>query len=546
MRKTITDMDIPALEKVIYCYSYHRISTMRQLSGDGIRRQIEASQKVCNAKGWMMDTSFKLTDIGKSAYHGKNLDDKAALGSFLNAVDAGLIRRPAILLVESLDRLSRANIMDALELFIRIMNAGITIYTSIDDMTYNREDIQKNFSPLLISITLMCRSHEESETKSKRIKHSLLRMEQDLREGKLGRSTIYPFWIDISSGAPKVIKAQAQIVQDVFRLSANENKSVVDITNYLREKYDGMYVASVSKTQRLLYNKKVLGLYEAKDKSYIKAFPAIIDEKTYFLSQSMIAKRKIKDVGRPAKRAINFLKSSMKCGVCGRGIVLIGRDIGSGYVCHSYIEKNKCGLKSFLSAEKLMNAILYTLSLIDKDDMLEKAANTEKSKLSKLLNIKEAELREKQERLANLVDLIASGSKIGVDVANKTESQIDNIVHETDQIKHKLEMLNSPSLAGSIDSINAFHRRFILKKAERKDQQPFLSALNATVSNIVIHSPSDDLRSIIKIYLHSGIVLKMKIEKNYSTNVYKGSKRIGRYHAPPKKNRKLKNTSQAI
>lgn len=149
------------ITRTTYCYSYHRISTRNQLKGGGIKRQIEDSSRFCEAQNWVMDTTFKLTDIGTSAYHGKNLDDRAALGSFLKAADDGLVKRPAVLLVESLDRLSRANIMDALELFIRILNAGISICTYHDRMIYSKESIQANFGPLLISITIMCRAHEE-------------------------------------------------------------------------------------------------------------------------------------------------------------------------------------------------------------------------------------------------------------------------------------------------------------------------------------------------------------------------------------------------
>ncbi len=193
------------LTRTTYCYSYHRISTKRQLKGGGIERQLEASAAFCEEKGWAMDTTFQLTDIGKSAFHGKNLDDKAALGSFLNAVDQGLIKRPAVLLVESLDRISRANIMDALELFIRILNTGITICTYIDRMVYSKEELQNNFAPLIISITLMCRSHDESEIKSRRIKTSWKQMREKAKNNDgLMHKHVYPAWIDISTVSAKI------------------------------------------------------------------------------------------------------------------------------------------------------------------------------------------------------------------------------------------------------------------------------------------------------------------------------------------------------
>ncbi|WP_257285148.1 recombinase family protein [Endozoicomonas sp. SESOKO1] len=537
------NMDVETISnEVIYCYSYHRISSKRQARGGGIKRQVEASEAICNEMGWTMDTSFKLTDIGKSAYHGKNLDDRAALGSFLNAVDAGLIQRPAVLLVESLDRLSRADIMTALELFIRILNADITIYTSFDRMTYNKEEIQKNFSPLLISITLLCRSHEESETKSKRIKKSWLHMEERMRNGGLGHSQVYPFWIDISSGKPKVIKKQAQIVKDIFRLCTVNNLSLMDIANVINKKYGDLYHSSNAKCQRLMYNQKVLGLYEAKDKTIIKAFPAIIDKDTFYLAQSMLQKRKIVRVGRPEKRAISFFRGFIYCNHCGSRIVNTGQGIRSSYICHSKQRKNDCGQKSSLTVDKFQKSLLYALSLMDQSDMMQKSANTEKARLTKLLGTKEAEATEKRQRLDNLVELIASGSKAGTKAAEKTEIQLNQLEFEIDEIISKLEILASPSMIGNISKIKAFHKRFSLELATKEDQEPFLLALENVVEKIVVSSPKPGYRTSVKIHLLSGIVLRLEVEKDYSTNIYKGNKRIGRYNAPPKVIRRLKTT----
>ncbi len=153
-----------------YCYSYQRISSVKQKKGGGIGRQLELSKKYCDERGWVLDTTFKLTDIGKSAFHSKNLDDNAALGQFLKASKDGFIHKPCILLVESLDRLSRSNVVDALELFLGIIKSGITICTYADNAIYNRADIQNNFTPLMASIIYMARSHDESMMKSKRIK----------------------------------------------------------------------------------------------------------------------------------------------------------------------------------------------------------------------------------------------------------------------------------------------------------------------------------------------------------------------------------------
>ena len=73
----------------INCYSYQRISSLKQIKGDGIPRQLRMSHDFAKEKGWKMNTDFQLIDIGKSAYHGKNLDDNAALGQFIKALEKG-------------------------------------------------------------------------------------------------------------------------------------------------------------------------------------------------------------------------------------------------------------------------------------------------------------------------------------------------------------------------------------------------------------------------------------------------------------------------
>ena len=53
-----------------------------------------------------------MRDEGLSAFHQKHVT-KGALGTFLAAVEAGKVPPGSVLIVEALDRLSRANPMDA-------------------------------------------------------------------------------------------------------------------------------------------------------------------------------------------------------------------------------------------------------------------------------------------------------------------------------------------------------------------------------------------------------------------------------------------------
>src|SRR5437588_1867563 len=91
-------------------YSYIRMSTDVQLKGDSLRRQLEKSRAYAESHNLELVEDFRLEDLGVSAFKGANADN-GALGKFLEAVRANAIQKGSYLLVESLDRLSRQQVM---------------------------------------------------------------------------------------------------------------------------------------------------------------------------------------------------------------------------------------------------------------------------------------------------------------------------------------------------------------------------------------------------------------------------------------------------
>ncbi|SFM30692.1 recombinase family protein [Methylobacterium pseudosasicola] len=116
-------------------YSYIRMSRPEQLRGDSLRRQLEAARKWAVGRGIELDEGLR--DIGVSAYRGKNRTE-GALGAFLSMVEDGRVARGSYLVMESLDRLSREAVVEALPRFMDIVNAGVTIVTLIDGQEYSK------------------------------------------------------------------------------------------------------------------------------------------------------------------------------------------------------------------------------------------------------------------------------------------------------------------------------------------------------------------------------------------------------------------------
>ena len=155
-------------------YSYLRFSDPKQAEGHSAERQIEYARRWAEENGAELDTTLTLRDEGLSAYHQRHVKS-GALGAFLLAVDEGRIPSGSVLIVEGLDRLSRAEPIQAQAQLAQIINAGITVVTASDGKRYNRELLKAQPMDLVYSLLVMIRAHEESDTKSKRVSAAVRR-----------------------------------------------------------------------------------------------------------------------------------------------------------------------------------------------------------------------------------------------------------------------------------------------------------------------------------------------------------------------------------
>lgn len=155
-------------------FSYQRFSDPKQATGHSIDRQLQYAKSWAAERGLALDETLSLRDEGLSAFHQRHVK-QGALGVFLLAVDEGRIPSGSVLVVEGLDRLSRAEPIQAQAQLAQIINAGITVVTASDGREYNREKLKAQPMDLVYSLLVMIRAHEESDTKSKRVKAAIRR-----------------------------------------------------------------------------------------------------------------------------------------------------------------------------------------------------------------------------------------------------------------------------------------------------------------------------------------------------------------------------------
>src|SRR5262245_29715393 len=112
----------PAMSTQDIAYSYIRFSSKKQEAGDSIRRQDTGAKEWAARNSVPLDTSLK-QDKGVSAFRGENCNnpDLYGLAAFLDKVERGKVRRGSYLVVESLDRLTRDDIVPAVHLVTGIL-----------------------------------------------------------------------------------------------------------------------------------------------------------------------------------------------------------------------------------------------------------------------------------------------------------------------------------------------------------------------------------------------------------------------------------------
>lgn len=301
-------------------YSYIRFSRPEQMKGNSLTRQLEKSNAYCTANNLILDKKLNLNDLGISAFKGKNLDENAALGGFIKAIDEGKVAYGSYLLIESLDRLSRQQISDAFDAFKSIIKKGIIIVTLSDNTIYDEESLN-DFGKLIVSLAIMSRAHEESKTKSMRLLAANKNKRNNIKNKKL--SSICPAWLsyDKEEDDFKPIPDKVNVVELIFELSASGMGTYSIITELAERniksigKSDKWYQSYLSK---ILKGREVLGELQSKSADGSQVFtgyyPQVISDDLYYKVQLGIKSRQNKSGGRKGKAISNLFSKITYCG----------------------------------------------------------------------------------------------------------------------------------------------------------------------------------------------------------------------------------------
>lgn len=435
-----------------HIYSYRRVSSTRQLDGLGFDLQVtDDLLNELSVKYNLPIHKEEYSDKGISAYKGQHLNNE--LGLFLKDIEVGKIGEGSIIVVYSLDRLSRQDLGLAKQTYLNITNNGVSIYSVLDNHLYNAH----NAADEIISTIIFERANNESKTKSERTLNTALKRVQDHQSG-IRTDDGYAYLISLGNNPWWITNREDKaVVEDptYFEIAKQIHKRILagegtlKLLHYLNKNYPPpkpknklKYIDRVSEwkyttVSKFHKNKALFGLKETTIsgvKYSLKGYyPAVITEQEWLTLQSIKKARKSSDGNRKRYSLFTGIGKA-KCFHCGAPIAtgLCSDTRNSRYYCSGKRNhQNGChgfNMKGQWIDEALLQACTMNVITEEDDDF----DDTELLALN-------AELKDKKARQAILVKLITEGYRIDLSANNIRKLENDVVLIEQ-QIQEQLEL----------------------------------------------------------------------------------------------------------
>ncbi len=439
---------------------------------------------------------MRFQDLGISGYSGANVK-YGAFGEFLAAVESGYIEPGSVLLVESLDRVSRQDIDKAGEQLRKILRAGVEVVTLVDGSWYKEESLRDSLS-MIKAMLVMERAHEESLTKSKRLRSAWANKRKEAESGKI-MSRRCVAWLKVSEDGKQFeqIPENVKAVQRVFQLRL-DGLSHVKIARQMNEEgfvtlnqfRSKVGVWSQSTVTELLSNRAVIGFKVPSKSMVVKGvqeipgyYPAILTEEQFYAVQQLktgAGRRPSSD--RPL--LTNLFKGVMRCSKCGFIMIVSGVTAkrSGNYRCSMKYE-GRCdamGISRLQTDKALVQGLLYNAHRLNLTSDNGKVIGSLQSELETL--------QKQRERLVKLAMLTEDIEAIAGELRalNKQIKEAEKAIAEAHQRDQ----------SSKLDTIN--HLDLTVKK-DRIEAQIIIKRMIRCIS-------VDTARKVCKIEFHNGLV----------------------------------------
>ena len=487
--------------------SYARYSSMGQGEGNSLTRQAEAAEAYAVANDLTIDRERSFRDLGVSAWDKSNVR-KGALGLFLRAVEDGKISPGTTLIVESFDRLSRAEPIDALAIFTQIISAGLNIVTlTAPPKLFSRASIKANTFQLFEALLDMHRAHAESERKSQLLGSAWGdKKKRALTSGEI-MSAKAPHWIDVAVDAkaakkdPSKRKAtlnpeRTPVVLKILKLAASGVGNHTIIRTLHAEcipawsasgKWEPSYV------QKLLHNPALYGGIEIDGEVRLGYYPPVITKARFDHIVGLRADRATtKNTNRGGALVTNLFSGRLKCGYCGSAMNIAGyKSRVTGYerkyvACHGARigAAGKCKIMKMWFMDELEPKLLVWLTSIDYSALVggdQSKLDAERQVLAGL----QGDLQQARLRVANTHKAITEGEppRSLVKLLASLDDEEDRLAAQVATQEKAVSALAAQDISGKTRMASLMAILKALKRA--KDDPVKLRALREQLSALI-------------------------------------------------------------
>ena len=443
------------------------------------------SEKYAADHDLILDETLNLSDLGVSAFKGKNATE-GALGNFLQCVSSGIVPVGSYLLVESLDRLTRSDNLSALKLLIEILEGGITIATLADGRTYTEESVKDSTWDLMASLMVFERGHEESKIKSQRVGAAWRAKQDAARDTGKPTTGRGPAWLKLSADRSEYehIPERVEVVQTIYKLAQTLGTRLIakELNATGVQPFGNSRLWALSSVTKVLANRTVLGEYQpttlgpdgtrGPQGDVIHDFyPQIIPTEEFNAVQATREKRRVTLKGRKGKTFSNLLQGLAQCGTCGSSMWLVtkGRSGGSYMRCKvANLQSTQCRAKAvfYLDVER---ALLTTLKEINFPSLIAASQpnNTERqANLNTRLAVLSKSHQTAKAAVANIIKAIAVGGD--------SEALVTALVEAEKEAKRKAAELTEAQQA--LEAHKAEAERATRTSEDFKDAASLLAA----------------------------------------------------------------------
>jgi hypothetical protein len=380
-------------------FSYGRVSNHQQVKGSGLDRQqgqLDNEEpwfdRVCREQGWQPHDE-RLTDKGRSGFHKRNLRPKAALTRFLKWMESGRVSKGDVLVVDKLDRLTRAELDEAEDLFKKILRGGAWICTK-EPFRISKCDPDKprEFMDVMEPLWIMYCNWLESKKKQDNMRAAWKKLRHGARTAKKPHQAPPPWWIR-RAGDAYATNDRLRVLETMLGLARQGRpergegpKGARQIADSLEEMKvpspHGKARWSRSSVLNTLRNRALVGEFQPHE--YVNGkrvpvgepipgyYPPVLQSEEEWQELQMIIDKRTKGKrGRPSKGAVNILASLVHDAVSREHLTLGHQPQGIRYLGRASQRK---GL--LVPYERLASWVLQTVAMLRPADVIDRPQET--------------------------------------------------------------------------------------------------------------------------------------------------------------------------